>query len=56
MTTDAAIVPPPLVQPSRWNEFIEWARDGGYDESWFNRWDSKFHELQRVFLDETSEI
>jgi hypothetical protein len=32
MTSDAAIAPAALVQPSRWEEFIEWARDGGYDE------------------------
>jgi len=56
MINDAASVPAPLVHPSRWNEFMEWARDGGYDESWFNRWDSKSHELQRAFLDESSVV
>jgi hypothetical protein len=53
MATEAHLVPEPLVPSSRWREFIEWANDGGYDESWHNRWDTKSIELQRVFLEET---
>lgn len=50
--TEAHLVPEPLVPASRWHEFIAWANDGGYDESWHNRWDSKSQELQRTFLEE----
>ncbi len=50
---EAHIVPEPLVPASRWQEFIGWANDGGYDESWHNRWDSRSLELQRTFLEET---
>lgn len=50
--TEAHLVPEPLVPASRWHEFVEWANDGGYDESWHNRWDSKSQELQRTFLEE----
>jgi hypothetical protein len=31
-------------------EFLEWAKDGGYDESYFNRWDSKSRDLEETFL------
>lgn len=48
----ASAVPPPLVPSSRWQEFVEWASEGGYDESCFDRRDSKSHELQRLFLEE----
>lgn len=53
----SALAKPPteLVPPSRWAEFCEWARDGGYDESYFNRWDSRSLELQRQFLGEESD-
>lgn len=54
MMIEANLVPEPLVPASRWQDFIEWANDGGYDESYHNRWDSKSLELQRTFLDETS--
>lgn len=45
-----SIVPPELTK-----EFLEWARDGGYDESYFNRWDSKSRALEEMFLSELSE-
>ena len=37
------------------SEFLEWARDGGYDESYFNRWDSKSRALEELFLSERAE-
>jgi hypothetical protein len=40
-----SIIPPELA-----TEFLEWARDGGYDESYFNRWDSKSRALEETFL------
>lgn len=52
MSVEAHFVPAPLVPPSLWSEFLEWARDGGYDESYHNRWDSKSIELQRLFMEE----
>lgn len=44
--------PPSLVPPEQWSAFLEWARDGGYDESYFNRWDSKSRALEQAYLDE----
>jgi hypothetical protein len=38
-----------------YHEFLEWARDGGYDESYFNRWDSKSRVLEEEFLMERTE-
>lgn len=55
MLTDIASPPKTIVSPSRWQEFIDWANDGGYDESYHNRWDSKSVELQRQFIEETNE-
>jgi hypothetical protein len=54
MMPDVHTVPAPLVSPDRWTEFVEWANDAGYDESYHNRWDSKSIELQRQFLEETA--
>ncbi len=48
--------PPPLIPAEQWAEFCEWARDGGYDQSWFNRWDSKSLQLQQMYLDELDEM
>ncbi|MDX9976302.1 MAG: hypothetical protein RBU21_25225 [FCB group bacterium] len=48
----AGQLPPLLIPQERWKEFCEWARDSGYDESYFNRWDSKSVELQRQYLEE----
>ena len=56
MPGDASAVPPSLVPASRWQEFVEWAADGGYDESRHNRWDSKSQELERLFLEETTTV
>lgn len=47
--------PPNLVRPEEWADFCEWARDGGYDQSYFNRWDSKSLELQKQYLAERDE-
>lgn len=44
-------VPPELQQ-----EFLEWAKDGGYDQSYFNRWDSKSRALEEAFLSERAEL
>jgi len=52
MLRDASVVPPSLVPPSRWQDFVEWTAEGGYDESYFDRRDSKSLELQRLFLEE----
>jgi hypothetical protein len=48
--------PPPLIPAEQWAEFCEWAHDGGYDQSWFNRWDSKSLQLQQMYLDELDEM
>ncbi len=45
-----SVVPPELQQ-----EFLEWAQDGGYDQSYFNRWDSKSRALEETFLSERAE-
>lgn len=34
------------------SDFLEWAMDSGYDESYFNRWDSKCRALEETFLNE----
>lgn len=34
------------------SDFEQWAADGGYDESYFNRWDSKSRALEEQFLAE----
>lgn len=44
--------PPSLIPPDLWSDFMEWASDGGYDESYFNRWDSKSRTLEQTYLDE----
>lgn len=53
--TDAKTPPPPLIPTEKWADFCEWARDGGYDQSYFNRYDSKSLELQQEYLDEQRE-
>lgn len=35
-----------------WQEFVAWAKDGGYDESYLDVNDSKCLELQKQFLEE----
>lgn len=52
----AGVLPEKLVGPEEWPEFVRWARDGGYDESYFNRWDSKSQQLQAQYLEEMKEI
>ena len=47
--------PPSLIPKGQWDDFMEWARDGGYDESYFNRWDSKSRELEKRYLEEMEE-
>lgn len=44
--------PRPIVEASRWEDFLSWANDCGYDESYFNRFDSKSLEIQLTFLEE----
>jgi len=46
----------PLVDATAWSDFVSWAREGGYDESYFNRWDSKSQELQRQYLEEMTAL
>lgn len=48
--------PKQLIPPEDWLDFCEWARDGGYDQSYFNRWDSKSLALHQQYLDELKEI
>lgn len=52
---DLSHPPPPLIPAELWPEFCEWAKDGGYDESYFNRYDSKSIALQEDFLVEIQE-
>lgn len=52
MTSDLSSPPPNIVPPDLWKDFMEWARDGGYDESYFDRWDSKSVALQVAFIAE----
>lgn len=47
--------PPSLIPANAWLDFLEWARDGGYDESYFNRWDSKSRALEQAYLDECAD-
>ncbi|MBP9714179.1 MAG: hypothetical protein KBD60_10890 [Sterolibacterium sp.] len=42
---------PPVIV-ANWQAFYEWARDGGYDESYLNPYDSKCLALQEKFLEE----
>ncbi|NTF18040.1 hypothetical protein G6L37_06455 [Agrobacterium rubi] len=56
MLRDASQVPPPLVPASRYQDFVQWASECGYDESYFNRWDSKYQEIQSLFLEEVLEV
>jgi hypothetical protein len=45
-------VPKSLITSDLTDEFQSWARDGGYDESYFDRWDSKSLALEEEFLAE----
>ena len=45
-----------LIPSELLEEFRDWARDGGYDESYFNRWDSKSRHLEETFLQERREV
>lgn len=55
MTSDFANALNPLIPADRWAEYMEWATDGGYDESFHDRWHSKSRDLQRQFLEETDD-
>lgn len=48
----ASIGHPPAPIVPNWAAFCEWAKEGGYDESYFNRWDSKSLALQAQYLEE----
>lgn len=56
----ASDLPKPLVGPDDWSDlwadFVEWAYDDGYDESYFNRWDSKSYYPQVQYIDEKEEF
>jgi hypothetical protein len=52
---DASTPPPPLIPEGQWQDFVQWANDGGYDQSYFDRWDSKSLALQQTYLDEMEE-
>lgn len=45
--------PPVIIKD--WKAFCEWAKEGGYDESYLNQWDSKCLALQEQFLAEFAE-
>ncbi len=53
--TDVPVERLPYVEEigARWPEFIIWATEGGYDESYFNTKDSKCEALYEQFLEET---
>lgn len=46
---------PSLVVVPDWAEFVAWAKDGGYDESYLDINDFKCLALQRTFLEEQAE-
>lgn len=54
---DTSILSPPasLIPAARLPDFFAWALEGGYDESYHNRWDSKSLALQEAYLEETQE-
>ncbi|ATS86760.1 MULTISPECIES: HU family DNA-binding protein [Xanthomonas] len=43
--------PPSLIPEDQRADFLAWAREGGYDESYFNRWDSKSRQLEEDYLE-----
>lgn len=49
-------IPGQIIPQSEWSEYCEWARDGGYDQSYFNRFDSKSVALQEAYLEEKREF
>lgn len=51
---DAGTLPKDLISAGDWPDFCDWARDAGYDESYFNRYDSKSYALQQQYLEEVS--
>lgn len=48
---NAIEIPKSLIPMSQKADFFEWARDGGYDESHFNRYDSKSRALEETYLE-----
>lgn len=54
-TSDLSQPPPSIIPENEWSDFCEWARDGGYDQSYFNRFDSKSLALQEEYLEERRE-
>jgi hypothetical protein len=52
---DLSRPPPSIVSENEWSDFCEWARDGDYDQSYFNRFDSKCLALQQQYLEEQRE-
>ncbi len=52
MSASAFELPVPLIPPEAWPAFCAWARDGGYDQSYFNHYDSKSQWLQEQYLEE----
>lgn len=55
LNEDLSAPPAPLIPSDQWADFCEWAREGGYDQPWFNRWDSKSVWLQEQYLEEQRE-
>lgn len=49
-------LPPSPVPATRREEFAEWARDGGYDESYFDRWDSRSLALEEAFMEQCPQL
>lgn len=53
--SDISQPPPSIIPENEWMDFCEWARGGGYDQSYFNRFDSKSPALQAQYLEEQRE-
>ena len=46
---------PSLIVVTNWLAFVNWAHDGGYDESYFDVNDEKCLALQHSYLEEIAE-
>ena len=55
MSGSAFELPASLIPPEAWPAFCAWARDGGYDQSHFNRHDSKSRALEAQYLEEQTD-
>lgn len=53
--SDIGSPPTSLISSDKLDDFREWARDGGYGEEYFNRWDSRSLWLEELFLSEQAD-